>query len=118
VIAMDLLPLAAPRPDTLGEAAGRAQDLSFAAQTRRTLARWQVSYAHDPAFAGSSVTCAMLVYHDHTPEVAGKALDFSPLSVRHRWDCGRRDAGALLAQLEGRSPSEPGLAIMPAPDSA
>ncbi|WP_347303310.1 patatin-like phospholipase family protein [Croceibacterium sp. TMG7-5b_MA50] len=113
IIMVDLLPAAAPLPTTLGEAIGRAQDLSFAAQTRRSITRWQVSYTHDPAYRDSSVTLAPLIYSDHAPEVAGKALDFSPVSVRHRWDCGRRDAAALLAGLQDRSVGSPGLTILP-----
>jgi hypothetical protein len=44
IVAVDLLPLAQPIPTTLGEMAGRMQDLMFAAQSRRTLARWSAAY--------------------------------------------------------------------------
>ncbi|WP_373562949.1 patatin-like phospholipase family protein [Sphingomonas melonis] len=42
-IAVDLLPLDGRLPTTLGEAAGRMQDLIFAAQSKRSVARWQRS---------------------------------------------------------------------------
>ncbi len=97
-IAVDLLPLAAPRATTLGEMTERAQDLTFAIQTRRSIMRWQERYAADPALRDRSVVLAHLAYADQQPEVAGKALDFSPLSVRRRWDAGQRDGAALVAR--------------------
>lgn len=98
-IAVDLLPRWAGRPDTLGDMIGRTQDLIFAAQSRRTLARWQSRYATDPAFAGRSVTLAMLTFDDQQSEIAGKAMDFSPRSVRARWNAGHRDGSALTAAV-------------------
>lgn len=98
-IAVDLLPLTQRRPRTLGEAAGRSQDLIFAAQSRRTIERWRMAYALDERLQRASVTLARLAYADQDVEVAGKAMDFSPESVRHRWQAGRRDAEALLARL-------------------
>lgn len=97
-VAVDLLPLAAPRRDTLSAMVERMQDLTFAIQSRRSIAAWQARYAHDPALADRSVTLAHLAYADQDAEVAGKAMDFSPRSVRARWDAGRRDAAALLAR--------------------
>jgi hypothetical protein len=44
-IAVDLLPLCGPLPTTIGETASRLQDLVFASQSRRTIARWQAEYA-------------------------------------------------------------------------
>ena len=102
-IAVDLLPVASRRPRTLGEAAARAQDLVFAAQSRRSIERWQAAYAHDPALRSASVTLVRLAYDDQEPEVAGKAMDFSPESVRHRWDAGYRDATGLVARLDDGS---------------
>ncbi len=98
-IAVDLLPMRSGRPDTLGAMAARAQDLTFASQTRRTIARWQAQYATDPAFRGCSVTLAQLLYADQGREVAGKAMDFSPASVRQRWERGLRDAAHLVRRL-------------------
>jgi NTE family protein len=112
-IAADLLPLAAPRPQTLGEATERAQDLIFAAQSRRTIERWQGVYAHDPRFARASTTLVRLTYADQGAEVSGKSMDFSPVSVRHRWDAGYRDALAMLDGIaDGRIViGQPGLTL-------
>lgn len=113
-IAVDLMPLHERPPRTLGEAIGRAQDLMFAAQSRRTLERWQGAYAHDPRFAGASVTVARLAYADQEREVAGKAMDYSPESIRARWDAGHRDASALLDRLDAGeiATGAPGLTIV------
>ncbi|MEG3088324.1 patatin-like phospholipase family protein [Sphingomonas sp. PB4P5] len=106
-IAVDLLPLAAAAPNTLGEAMSRAQDLMFAAQSRRTIERWHNAYLHDPAFAAASVTLVRLSYANQDKEVAGKAMDFSSTSVRYRWSAGYADAGAMLDRIErGQIPTE------------
>ncbi|MET3722601.1 patatin-like phospholipase family protein [Sphingomonas trueperi] len=114
-IAVDLLPVRSGRPATLGAMAARAQDLTFASQTRRTIARWQAQYATDPAFDDCSVTLAQLLYADQQVEVAGKAMDFSPASVRQRWEHGLRDGMELLRRLVGGSLpiGRPGLHIVP-----
>lgn len=98
-IAVDLLPTAAARPTTLGEVASRTQDLIFASQSRRTITRWQERYAVDPAYRDHPTTLVRLTYGDQQPEVAGKAMDFSPASVRYRWDAGYRDGLDLTARL-------------------
>ena len=61
-----------------------------------------------------SVTLARLAYRDQDREVAGKAMDFSPETIRQRWDAGRRDAAALLARLAaGALPiGAPGLTVV------
>jgi NTE family protein len=112
-IAMDLLPLAAGLPQTLGESMGRAQDLIFAAQSRRTIERWRAAYQADAALAGSSMTLVRLAYADQSREVAGKGMDFSPESVRHRWQAGYRDAQAMLERLASGeiTTGEPGLTV-------
>lgn len=112
-IAVDLLPAAAPRPRTLGETIARTQDLFFAAQTRRSIARWQADYAGDRA-GERSVTLVHLVYGDQEREVAGKAMDFSPASARARWDAGLRDGLALVDRLgAGTVPiGRPGLTVV------
>lgn len=97
-IAVDLLPLAAPPPRTLGEAASRAQDLIFAAQSRRTIAAWQAILAGRGTEA-RSVTLLHVAYRDQQREVAGKAFDFSAASVAARWRRGRDDLSRALADL-------------------
>ena len=91
-IAVDLLPLPAELPTTIGEAASRMQDLISAAQSRRAISRWQAYYAdHQDA----SIVLARLSYTDQAREVAGKAMDFSGATIQQRWDAGyahRREA--------------------------
>ena len=100
-IAIDLLPLTAPRPCTLGELASRAQDLIFAAQSRRTLAAWKaIMDAKATAGDKTAVTLMHLQYAEQGYEVAGKAFDFSPETVRRRWDAGARDMTGILGRLE------------------
>jgi NTE family protein len=115
VIASDLLPLRAPRPDTLGEVIGRMQDLTFAAQSRRTIRRWRSEYGRREALgeAGGGVTLVRLAYSDQEREVAGKAMDFSPRSVSERWASGKRDATAMLDRIAAGEivPDAPGLTI-------
>lgn len=113
-VAVDLMPLTGGRPHGLGEAAGRAQDLMFAVQTRRAIDHWRLVYTHDLVYAGRSVTLARLAYRDQDREVAGKAMDFSPETIRQRWDAGRRDAAALLDRLAaGALPiGAPGLTVV------
>lgn len=111
--ASDLLPLAAPPPRTVGEAIVRTQDLMFAAQSRRTLTHWQALFAADPKRQASSITLVNLAYANPEREVAGKAMDFSPRSVRERWDTGYRDASAALERLRGGeiTVGQPGLSV-------
>lgn len=108
-IAADLLPLHAPRPHTVGEAMSRMQDLLFAAQSRRTIARWQAALPPD----GASITLVRLTYAAQDQEVAGKAMDFSPRSVRLRWNAGYEDGSNLLERLAADDirPGEPGLVV-------
>lgn len=99
-LAVDLLPLTGAVPATLGEAAGRMQDLIFAAQSRRTIARWQAAYAGRDDV---QVTLLRLPYSDQQGEVAGKALDFSGPTVAQRWLGGHRAGVAVAAGLAAGS---------------
>lgn len=119
VIALDLLPLSAPKPATFGEAAGRLQDLVFAAQARRAADAWKAVYdLHGPK--APAVTLARLSYSDQGREVAGKAFDFSPETAGERWAAGATAMHALLDRLEaGDLPiGEPGLTVVQDPDEA
>jgi NTE family protein len=112
-LALDLLPLRQPRPRTLGEAAGRMQDLMFACQSARTIVGWQALYAarNSPA----SVTLLHLSYDRQEAEVAGKSFDFSPRSVRARWEAGHADVGAALDRIDAGQieTGRPGLHVWP-----
>jgi NTE family protein len=92
-IAVDLLPLAQALPRTLGEAGSRLQDLLFAVQSRRSLARWREAYvSHEKP----GITFAKLTYESQQDEVVGKALDFSAASLERRWRQGREQGQNLL----------------------
>lgn len=100
-IAVDLLPLCGPLPTTLGEAAGRMQDLIFAAQSRRSIARWQSAYD------GRENRCVSMVrvsYADQGDEVAAKALDFSGPTIEQRWTAGRAAGLRVVAKLDAGLP--------------
>ncbi|GGE89538.1 patatin-like phospholipase family protein [Sphingomonas prati] len=98
-IAVDLLPLGGAVPTTLGEAASRMQDLIFAAQSRRTIARWQAVHA---GREDVRIALLRLAYTEQEEEVAGKALDFSPETIERRWAAGHRAGlGAAERVAEG-----------------
>lgn len=116
VIAVDLLPPMSGRPKTLTEVASRLQDLTFASQSRRTIDWWRRLFAERAARRDGppvpAVTFVHLIYADQGREVVGKAFDFSPATIRERWDIGRRDARTMLDMLaDGRIPlaEAPGL---------
>jgi len=99
-IALDLLPLHAPPPRTLGETAARVQDLLFATQSRRSIAAWQALYDERGRHGASpSITLLHLAYGDQEREVSGKAFDFSPRSAAARWDAGYSDMSCALDDL-------------------
>lgn len=84
-IAVDLLPLRGALPATIGEAAGRMQDLIFAAQSRRSIAQWRERYE---GRRDRAVSLIRLAYTEQDDEVAGKALDFSGPTIEQRWSAG------------------------------
>ncbi len=117
-IAIDLLPLKAPRPKTLGETVIRAQDLLFATQSRRAIAAWQAIFA-ERARQGdrTAVTLLHLAYADHAREISLKAFDFSPQSAARRWQSGFAALDRALDQLARGLPGAPGLHVLaPSPD--
>ncbi|WP_426162803.1 patatin-like phospholipase family protein [Sandarakinorhabdus sp. DWP1-3-1] len=109
-IAVDLLPLSGTLPATLGEAASRMQDLVFAAQSRRTIARWRESYGSRDDV---SITLLRIAYTDQSNEVAGKAMDFSRLTIRQRWKSGQAAVGSVIeAAVAQAANGVPGLCII------
>lgn len=117
-IALDLLPREAPRPESLGDAICRTQDLIFASQSRRAIATWQAVFDERAKRVGEygevpCITMLHLTYCDQGREVSGKAFDFSPTSARARWNAGHRDLGDALEQLRGGQieTGRPGLAV-------
>lgn len=111
-IAIDLLPLHAPRPQTLGETVTRAQDLIFAAQSRRGIAAWQAIHAERTKLgATGSLTLLHVSYTEQSREVSGKAFDFSRLSAEARWRAGFADMERTLKAAQVLPFGEPGLAV-------
>jgi NTE family protein len=114
-IAADLVPLSGRRPETLGEAIARMQDLNFAAQTRRSIERWQAEFGTcgSAAVEAPSMTLIRLAYSDQGLEVAGKTMDFSPETIGQRWSAGYKDGARLLDLLRSGSVriGQPGLTV-------
>jgi NTE family protein len=111
-IALDLLPLAGPRPRKLGETLLRTQDLLFAAQSRRAIAAWQAIHAERVQRGqGSAVTLLHVSYADQSREVSGKAFDFSPISAEARWQTGYRNLKQALEALAEVLTDQPGLHV-------
>lgn len=113
-IALDLLPLHAPRPETLGETVIRMQDLMFATQSRRSIAAWQAIHNERARHgATASITLVHIAYANHAREVSGKAFDFSPQSVAERWASGREDLTRALAAIDAGAIGlgDPGLSV-------
>ena len=111
-IALDLLPLAAPRPRNLGDTLSRTQDLMFASQSRRSIAAWQAIHADRARRGeGSAITLLHVAYADQSREVSGKAFDFSPTSAEARWQAGYRDLKQALAAVPGVLSDQPGLHV-------
>jgi NTE family protein len=115
-LAVDLLPLSQPLPKTLGEAASRMQDLIFAAQSRRSIARWQAVHAGRDDI---SLSLVRLAYTEQDNEVAGKALDFSGPTIEHRWSAGYRSGMRAVRGADAQSLKigQPGLNVVN-PDAA
>lgn len=117
VVCIDLLPLSGSRPRTVTEAATRMQDLMFATQSRRAIEAWGRVFAERDAAgvrATPAVTLIHLTYADQAREVVGKAFDYSPATLRDRWEIGGRDAARVAAMLaDGRIPlaDAPGLHV-------
>lgn len=108
-LAIDLLPLCQPLPQTIGEAASRAQDLIFAAQSRRSIARWQADYAgRDDA----SVTLLRVAYAEQDDEVAGKAFDFSAPTIEQRWAAGYRAGLRAIERIASLPLATAGLTVL------
>lgn len=121
-IAVDLLPLPAPRPRSLGDVLCRTQDLVFATQSRRALAAWQAIFEErTKAGDGTSITVLHVAYTAQDNEVSGKGFDFSAASSAQRWQAGYEDMIRIAAQLSGGSVpvGRPGLSLYrPGPGDA
>jgi NTE family protein len=111
-VTVDLFPLEAPWPVTLGDAAIRFQDLLFATQGRRALAAWQ-ALSDARGEDARAVTLLRLSYRDQSQEVSGKTFDFSRRSAAGRWRAGYEDMTNMIAALARGEiqTGDPGLSI-------
>ena len=100
-IALDLFSVQAHRPASLDAVLERANDLIFASAPRRAIAALGREYALRQQLRpdGPAVTLLHLTYQAGPDEVAAKSFDYSPSSVRDRWNAGRKDMAAGLARL-------------------
>lgn len=114
--AVDLYSLRHGRPQGLDAVLNRTQDILFASHARRSvdfLRREQALRRQlDPK--SPPVTLMHLAYRAPDHELAAKALDFSPASVRDRLAAGRHDMERALALLARQAPTrEPFLYLRP-----
>ncbi|HEY0571289.1 MAG TPA: DUF3734 domain-containing protein, partial [Enterovirga sp.] len=83
----------------------RANDLIFASAPRRAIEGLRREYALRQELRpdGTKVTLLHLAYQAGADEVAAKSFDYSPSSVRDRWEAGRKDMTLGLARLGGQA---------------
>jgi NTE family protein len=100
-IALDLFSLRADRPRSLDAVLERANDLIFASAARRAVTGLARSYALrerlDPD--GPAATLLHIVHQAGADQLASKSFDFSPSSIRDRWEAGARDMRRGLDRL-------------------
>ncbi|KAA2238128.1 patatin-like phospholipase family protein [Salinarimonas soli] len=101
-IAVDLFALPAPRPASLDAVLERANDLIFASASRRAISALRREYGLRQELRpdGPAVTLLHIAYQAGPDELAAKSFDFSPSSIRDRWDAGLRDMAAGLSRLD------------------
>jgi NTE family protein len=119
--AVDLFSGAGSRPKTLDASIERAQDITFSAQTARSLQasrreqrlRKLLRQARqmdlpgdsvDPEHGPEHVDVVLIAYRALAHEIGAKTLEFSGASLRERWNTGRRDMADGLARLDRKSP--------------
>jgi NTE family protein len=100
-VALDLFSVRAHRPASLDAVLERANDLIFASAPRRAIEGLRREYALRQELRpdGAKVTLLHLAYQAGADEVAAKSFDYSPSSVRDRWEAGRQDMMQGLALL-------------------
>jgi NTE family protein len=113
-IAVELFSLCSPRPKSLDASLERGQDLVFASPTRRTTEALQREYALRAQIAPAlpDIKLLHLAYQAPGHELAAKTIDFSPSSIRERWEAGGHDGASALAVLRS-APSGAGLKYLP-----
>lgn len=106
-IALDLFCLRADRPRSLDAVLERANDLIFASAARRAVTGLARTYALrerlDPD--GPVATLLHLIYRAGADQLASKSFDFSPSSIRDRWQAGASDMERGLDRLAALPPA-------------
>ena len=106
-IALDLFCLRADRPRSLDAVLERANDLIFASAARRAVTGLARTYALrerlDPE--GPVATLLHLIYRAGADQLASKSFDFSPSSIRDRWQAGASDIERGLDRLAALPPA-------------
>ncbi|RVU19781.1 patatin-like phospholipase family protein [Methylobacterium oryzihabitans] len=113
-LALELFSLRAPPPASLDAVLERANDLIFASAGRRTLAALDREYALRQQLRpdGPAITLVHSVYQAGADELAAKSFDYSPASIRDRWEAGRRDVAAISARVGRPGPRERRLRVV------
>jgi NTE family protein len=112
--AVDPFPLAAAAPKRMLDAQERQADLTYACQTKRSLATYSRIWDAEARLVGKGAASGAvwhLQYHAAEDETALKGFSFGADILRRRWDTGRRDMQAVLESWGGRPPSQAGLVI-------
>lgn len=106
-IALELFSLRAHRPASLDAVLERANDLIFASAPRRSILALEREYALRQQLRpdGPRVALLHLAYQAGPDELAAKSFDYSPSSVRDRWEAGRNDMAEGLARLDAHRPN-------------
>ncbi|WP_424753309.1 patatin-like phospholipase family protein [Methylobacterium sp.] len=106
-IALDLFSLQAPRPGSLDAVLERANDLIFASAARRAVAGLTREYGLRQQLNpdGPTATLLHLAYQAGADQLSAKSFDFSPSSIRDRWDDGSRDMMRGADWLAGDMPT-------------
>ena len=113
-IALDLFSLQAPRPGSLDAVLERANDLIFASAARRAVAGLTREYGLRQQLNpdGPTATLLHLAYQAGADQLSAKSFDFSPSSIRDRWDDGSRDMMRGRRLAGGRHANRPTLRLL------
>ncbi|UMY17806.1 patatin-like phospholipase family protein [Methylobacterium organophilum] len=114
-VALELFSPRAPRPASLDAVLERANDMIFSSAGRRSMAALAREYALRQRLKpdGPKVRLLHLAYRATADELAAKSFEYSPSSIRDRWEAGGRDMDRGLALLLESRPSENRFAYLP-----
>lgn len=110
VLLIELFNLRSPRPASIDAVLERTQDILFASPTRKSIEALRREYTLRSEADRNlpSIRLLHLAYAAAAHELSTKTIDFSPSSIRDRWDAGQKDIVAALASCRSLQ-KEPGL---------